>query len=382
MGAVQGQRQQAVSDGRGRRGRVRTGVQVQLPEPQVPVQARWGCCCSGRARTARCRRDSRRGGPGSGWRERKRTAEKPAATAGSASGSVIRTRHAAGRSAGPSGSPRARRSWSNGSWTCCAAAWRARTGGVRAVGGDGGRDGRRPGLRSRGAGAGVGGDSVVRPGWPVRLLESLPSSISSTQGWLRRERLPDGLAATVRSRVGLPASAGGPPLRDSWLVLAQHDLADARLVVDRAARPGGGRRTQHRTGSGSYPWSFSGVMGMAERCLDPSEEVSRLDGLLAVPDETEDASPGRRVLGGGVPAPGHDVGLGRRCRRNWGWYGPSRRPAIDSRAGRSGRATWGQAPCEPLSPPIRADRRPPRPARTPARSRAPSARSTPSSRPG
>ncbi|WP_328424446.1 DUF5691 domain-containing protein [Streptomyces sp. NBC_00443] len=43
--------------------------------------------------------------------------------------------------------------------------------------------------------------------------------------------------------------------------------------------------------AGSYPWSFSGVMGLAERCLDPTE-VSRLDGLLAVPDEPEDASPG------------------------------------------------------------------------------------------
>ncbi|MEU3347435.1 DUF5691 domain-containing protein [Streptomyces sp. NPDC006700] len=43
--------------------------------------------------------------------------------------------------------------------------------------------------------------------------------------------------------------------------------------------------------AGSYPWSFSGVMGLAERCLDPAE-ASRLDGLLAVPDEAEDASPG------------------------------------------------------------------------------------------
>ncbi|NEC91860.1 DUF5691 domain-containing protein, partial [Streptomyces sp. SID12501] len=43
--------------------------------------------------------------------------------------------------------------------------------------------------------------------------------------------------------------------------------------------------------AGSYPWSFSGVMGLAERCLDPSE-AGRLDGLLAVPDEGEDASPG------------------------------------------------------------------------------------------
>ncbi|MFH9003888.1 DUF5691 domain-containing protein [Streptomyces afghaniensis] len=43
--------------------------------------------------------------------------------------------------------------------------------------------------------------------------------------------------------------------------------------------------------AGSYPWSFSGVMGLAERCLDPSE-AGRLDGLLAVPDEPENASPG------------------------------------------------------------------------------------------
>ncbi|MEU9555197.1 DUF5691 domain-containing protein [Streptomyces fumanus] len=43
--------------------------------------------------------------------------------------------------------------------------------------------------------------------------------------------------------------------------------------------------------AGNYPWSFSGVMGLAERCLDPSE-ASRLDGLLAIPDEPEDASPG------------------------------------------------------------------------------------------
>ncbi|MEU6377670.1 DUF5691 domain-containing protein [Streptomyces sp. NPDC046909] len=43
--------------------------------------------------------------------------------------------------------------------------------------------------------------------------------------------------------------------------------------------------------AGSYPWSFSGVMGLAERCLDPSE-AGRLDALMAVPDESEDASPG------------------------------------------------------------------------------------------
>ncbi|MEU5162414.1 DUF5691 domain-containing protein [Streptomyces sp. NPDC020875] len=43
--------------------------------------------------------------------------------------------------------------------------------------------------------------------------------------------------------------------------------------------------------AGSYPWSFSGVMGLAERCLDPAE-ASRLDLLTAPPEETETSSPG------------------------------------------------------------------------------------------
>ncbi|MET9291200.1 DUF5691 domain-containing protein [Streptomyces sp. NPDC003077] len=43
--------------------------------------------------------------------------------------------------------------------------------------------------------------------------------------------------------------------------------------------------------AGSYPWSFSGVMGLAERCLDPSA-ADRLDMLTAIPDEPADGSPG------------------------------------------------------------------------------------------
>ncbi|KIF79731.1 hypothetical protein QR77_25275, partial [Streptomyces sp. 150FB] len=43
--------------------------------------------------------------------------------------------------------------------------------------------------------------------------------------------------------------------------------------------------------AGSYPWSFSGVMGLAERCLDPAE-ASRLELLTALPDEAQDAAPG------------------------------------------------------------------------------------------
>ncbi|WP_369383523.1 DUF5691 domain-containing protein [Streptomyces sp. cg36] len=43
--------------------------------------------------------------------------------------------------------------------------------------------------------------------------------------------------------------------------------------------------------AGSYPWSFSGVMGLAERCLNP-DEAPRLEALTAIPPEDEGASPG------------------------------------------------------------------------------------------
>jgi hypothetical protein len=71
------------------------------------------------------------------------------------------------------------------------------------------------------------------PSWPVRLLEECALLHLLGQGWLRRERLPDALAATVRSRIGLPAAADGPPVRDRWLVLAQYDTADTRLTTRR-----------------------------------------------------------------------------------------------------------------------------------------------------
>ncbi len=68
---------------------------------------------------------------------------------------------------------------------------------------------------------------------PVRLLEECALLHLLARGWLRRDRLPEGLAATVRTRVGLPASADGPPVRDHWLVLAQYDTADNRLTTRR-----------------------------------------------------------------------------------------------------------------------------------------------------
>ncbi|MGA5036020.1 SWIM zinc finger family protein [Streptomyces capoamus] len=70
-------------------------------------------------------------------------------------------------------------------------------------------------------------------GWPARLLEECALLHLLDQGWLHRDRLPQALAATVRARLGLPAAPDGPPVRDSWLVLAQYDTADPKLTTRR-----------------------------------------------------------------------------------------------------------------------------------------------------
>ncbi|MEV1044670.1 SWIM zinc finger family protein [Streptomyces sp. NPDC049916] len=92
-------------------------------------------------------------------------------------------------------------------------------------------DAQAPGLAARarelGAIAGAG------PGGPLRLLEECGLLHLLATAWLGRDRLPDALAATVRTRVGLPSSAEGPPVRDHWLVLAQYDTPDGRIVTRR-----------------------------------------------------------------------------------------------------------------------------------------------------
>jgi hypothetical protein len=92
-------------------------------------------------------------------------------------------------------------------------------------------DAQAPGLAARVRE--LGSIPASGPGWPVRLLEECALLHLLDQGWLRREGLPDALADTVRSRIGLPASADGPPLRDRWLVLAQYDTADVKLTTRR-----------------------------------------------------------------------------------------------------------------------------------------------------
>ncbi|MEU3777279.1 SWIM zinc finger family protein [Streptomyces sp. NPDC032472] len=74
------------------------------------------------------------------------------------------------------------------------------------------------------------------PGWPARMLEEGALLHLLNRGWLGVAGLPQPLAATVRSRVGLPgAGAEGEGVRDRWLVLAQYDSVspDGRLTTRR-----------------------------------------------------------------------------------------------------------------------------------------------------
>jgi hypothetical protein len=106
-------------------------------------------------------------------------------------------------------------------------------------------------------------------------------------------------AVSLAERAKLLGTLGSDE-RAEWVAgfIATHGLSEAFQLLGVCAVPWAGPLGRAvvdalniARDAGSYPWSFSGVMGLAERCLDPSEAV-RLDGLLAVPDESEDASPG------------------------------------------------------------------------------------------
>ncbi|MFI9342873.1 DUF5691 domain-containing protein [Streptomyces sp. NPDC052773] len=165
--------------------------------------------------------------------------------------------------------------------------------------------------------------------WPARLGGRTPREILAlpvADDW-RSELHAAWCRAAVRQRdaewsralLGTPSSpeAGGPGAvslaerakllstlsaeeRAEWVAgfIAAHGLSEAFQLLGVCAVPWApplGRAVVDALNiardAGSYPWSFSGVMGLAERCLDPSE-ASRLDALVAAPEEAEDASPG------------------------------------------------------------------------------------------
>ncbi|MEU6057602.1 DUF5691 domain-containing protein [Streptomyces sp. NPDC047097] len=100
-----------------------------------------------------------------------------------------------------------------------------------------------------------------------------------------------------RSRL-LSVLPGGE--RAAWVAgfVSAHGLSDAFQLLGTCAVPWAaplGRAVVDALDiardAGSYPWSFSGVMGLAERCLDPAE-AERLEVLTGRSDDPEDAAPG------------------------------------------------------------------------------------------
>lgn len=68
------------------------------------------------------------------------------------------------------------------------------------------------------------------PEWPGRLLAELALLRLLASALLRGDALPEGLRATARSRVGLPASPdASAPVRDSWEVLGRRAFRTGRL---------------------------------------------------------------------------------------------------------------------------------------------------------
>ncbi len=92
-------------------------------------------------------------------------------------------------------------------------------------------DAQAPGLAARVRE--LGAIPASGPDWPGRLLEECALLHLLDGAWLGRDRLPDALATTVRTRVGLPSAPAGPAVRDSWLVLAQYDRSDGKITTRR-----------------------------------------------------------------------------------------------------------------------------------------------------
>lgn len=74
-------------------------------------------------------------------------------------------------------------------------------------------------------------------GWHGRLLEQYALLRLLVQAHRRLDDLPTSLAAVVRAHVGYPTSRddvlAGPPVRDTWAVIAQRDAIEDRLATRR-----------------------------------------------------------------------------------------------------------------------------------------------------
>ncbi|WNI17356.1 DUF5691 domain-containing protein [Actinacidiphila sp. ITFR-21] len=125
-------------------------------------------------------------------------------------------------------------------------------------------------------------------------------------GWARALLGPPPAAAAPLTAVGDPAkllSVLPPAERAAWVAdfVGAHGLSEAFQMLGVCAVPWApalGRAVVDALDiardAGSYPWSFSGVMGLAERCLDPAA-VAQVAVLSAAAEEPPDGAPGATV---------------------------------------------------------------------------------------
>ncbi|WP_078500062.1 SWIM zinc finger family protein [Wenjunlia vitaminophila] len=97
-------------------------------------------------------------------------------------------------------------------------------------------DAKAPGLASRARNLAVVPSTGA--GWPSRTLQEFGLLHLLVKGLLAVDGLPEPLAATVRSRAGVPMDTAdvlrvGESVRDLWVVLGQEDAQDSKLTTRR-----------------------------------------------------------------------------------------------------------------------------------------------------
>jgi Family of unknown function (DUF5691) len=121
--------------------------------------------------------------------------------------------------------------------------------------------------------------------------------------WAQALLGPSPAAAAPVAAVGDPAKLLSILPRDErarWVAefIAAHGLAEAFQMLGVCAVPWAGALGRAvvdaldiARDAGSYPWSYSGVMGLAERCLDPAA-ADQVAALTAAAEESPNGSPG------------------------------------------------------------------------------------------
>lgn len=141
---------------------------------------------------------------------------------------------------------------------------------------------------------------------PERLLAEIGLLRLLAAGYARLEQLPDGLAATVRQRVGLPTSAeevlSTTPVRDRWQVLGTRDELEDNLMVRRVWLRGA------TTGRAALVLSFAGPGQVFITDLVPGTELDAdfcfyPDHLRVLIAHRHAPAAPIEALAGGLPAP-------------------------------------------------------------------------------